>query len=327
MEFMTMSKTNAYQTLGYTDMPDIANQANTELGGTLNWVGMNAIELPVFIKTGEKKKIQTLANIQAYVNLIDPESKGIHMSRLYLALDQKLSMKTLTPNSLQKTLREFIHSHQSLSNQAWLELSFDFYEKRASLLSNNQGWKNYPAKIIASIRNGQQDIEMSLRVPYSSTCPCSAALARQLIQEGFQKQFQHQETINREEIHQWLGTTQGISATPHSQRSIAQIRVKLTDKTEDLPLSELINRVESALKTPVQAAVKREDEQEFARLNAQNLMFCEDAARRLKHTLSEDISIRDFWIRVNHLESLHAHDAVAIAIKGVQNGYSDHLYQ
>jgi glyoxylate/hydroxypyruvate reductase A len=32
----------------------------------------------------------------------------------------------------------------------------------------------------------------------------------------------------------------------------------------------------------VQTAVKREDEQEFARLNAQHPMYCEDAARRLK---------------------------------------------
>jgi GTP cyclohydrolase I len=45
---------------------------------------------------------------------------------------------------------------------------------------------------------------------------------------------------------------------------------------------ELIDLVENTLKTPVQAAVKREDEREFARLNGANLMFCEDAGRRLK---------------------------------------------
>ena len=83
----------------------------------------------------------------------------------------------------------------------------------------------------------------------------------------------------------------------------------------------LIDAVESALKTPVQAAVKREDEQEFARLNGQNLMFCEDASRRLKHQLNQMPIFKDFWLRVNHYESLHAHDAVAIATKGVESGY------
>ena len=71
----------------------------------------------------------------------------------------------------------------------------------------------------------------------------------------------------------------------------------------------------------MQAAVKRADEQEFARLNGQNLMFCEDAARRLKHALNQLSEFDDFWLRVNHYESLHAHDAVAVTAKGISGGY------
>ena len=73
----------------------------------------------------------------------------------------------------------------------------------------------------------------------------------------------------------------------------------------------------------MQATVKREDEQEFARLNASNLMFCEDASRRLQAKLDSETGYLDFWVRVNHLESLHPHDAVAIVTKGIPNGYSD----
>lgn len=130
--------------------------------------------------------------------------------------------------------------------------------------------------------------------------------------------------MDSQAVYDWLGTTQGIRATPHSQRCCAQIRVKLANVSGNgFPITALIDQVESALKTPVQATVKREDEQEFARLNASNLMFCEDAARRLKQSLSEADEVADFWVRVNHMESLHAHDAVAIAIKGVENGYRD----
>ena len=71
----------------------------------------------------------------------------------------------------------------------------------------------------------------------------------------------------------------------------------------------------------MQAAVKREDEQEFARLNGQNLMFCEDAARRLQHSMNATTDFKDFWLRINHLESLHAHDAVSVTTKGLADGY------
>ena len=69
--------------------------------------------------------------------------------------------------------------------------------------------------------------------------------------------------------------------------------------------------LEQALGTPVQTAVKREDEQAFARANAENLMFCEDAARRVGAALSALPWVSAWQAKVSHLESLHAHDAVA----------------
>jgi GTP cyclohydrolase I len=67
--------------------------------------------------------------------------------------------------------------------------------------------------------------------------------------------------------------------------------------------------------------VKREDEQEFALRNGQNLMFCEDAGRKLQTALNADERFDDFWIRIEHHESLHAHNAVSITTKGVDDGY------
>ena len=72
----------------------------------------------------------------------------------------------------------------------------------------------------------------------------------------------------------------------------------------------------------MQTAVKREDEQAFARLNAANLMFCEDAARRVHNALNDASHVADFWIRASHFESLHPHNAVAVTTKGVAGGYS-----
>ena len=50
-------------------------------------------------------------------------------------------------------------------------------------------------------------------------------------------------------------------------------------------------------------------------------MFCEDAARRLQHAFNLTESFDDFWLKINHLESLHAHDAVSITTKGIAGGY------
>lgn len=57
---------------------------------------------------------------------------------------------------------------------------------------------------------------------------------------------------------------------------------------------KLIDRIEHALGTPVQTLVKRSDEQAFALANGQNLMFCEDAARRLYRMLRSRCDYRAF---------------------------------
>lgn len=302
-------------------MPDVANMPLSTPMGTLDWVGMSQIEMPIMLAQAGVEPVRSLARVQAYVNLIDPQSKGIHMSRLYLMLD-KASTQVVTPASVSAMLSEFVQSHTGLSNAAFVEYKFDYYERRGSLLSGNSGWKNYPCLIRGHLKEGDLRLELQVEVPYSSTCPCSAALARQLIQEQFSSDFTGREHLSQAEVYAWLGTSQGICATPHSQRSFAKVRVTLANtQMESFEVSQLVNRIEDALQTAVQAAVKREDEQEFARLNGANLMFCEDAARRLQAQLDAQSDYSDFWLRVDHLESLHPHDAVSIVSKGVAGGY------
>ena len=164
-------------------------------------------------------------------------------------------------------------------------------------------------------------VELAVEVQYSSTCPASAALSRQLIQERFAGDFTDGAALDRDAVLAWLGSDEGIVATPHSQRSTAKVRVRLLPGF-DFPIVDLIDPIEDALQTPVQTAVKREDEQAFALRNGQNLMFCEDAARRMRRALDADERIADFCVRAAHHESLHPHDAVAVATKGIAGGYS-----
>lgn len=304
-----------------TVMPDIANQSSAVNEGTLERVGMSNIRMPIMLELANQQ-VQVDANVEAFVNLVDAKAKGIHMSRLYLQLEKLSTEGTLSFTDIKSLLEFFIVSHESLSDTAFVKFDFNLPLRRESLLSRKTGWKSYPVTVIGTLSNDKIELELKVNVPYSSTCPCSAALARQLIQQAFDNKFAEQAMISKELVHEWLGTTEGIVATPHSQRSVAEIKVKLSATCKDLLFVELIDLAESALQTPVQAAVKREDEQEFARLNGQNLMFCEDAARRLQHALNSVNDIVDFHIRVNHYESLHDHDAVSVATKGVEHGYT-----
>ncbi|MGE8322529.1 MAG: GTP cyclohydrolase FolE2 [Pseudomonas sp.] len=284
-------------------LPDIAAQAQ-EFASPLNWVGMCGIALPV-----QAEGRTAAASVDAGVNLVDGSSRGIHMSRLYLAL-QPLAHQPLTPLAMRQLLADFLSSHEGLSCTAYLRLRFAHLLKRPALISPLDGWKSYAVTVDAKLKNEMFHVELSVSVPYSSTCPCSAALARQLIQQQFEAHFST-EQVDKPAMLQWLGTTEGIVATPHSQRSNAQIQVRLHSNQQTLPITELIDCVEASLGTAVQTAVKRADEQAFALANGQNLMFCEDAARRLHQSLRQLEWSTAFKLRVEHAESLHAHDAVA----------------
>ncbi|MGY2187154.1 GTP cyclohydrolase FolE2 [compost metagenome] len=284
-------------------LPDIAAQASRQ-ALPLEWVGMCGIALPVLLD-GQRLP----ATADAGVSLDNGEARGIHMSRLYLALEM-LEQETLSPALLRRVLQSFLDSHEGLSSNAYLNIHTDLLLKRSALISPLAGWKSYPVSIEAHLKNAMFHVELKIDVPYSSTCPCSAALSRQLIQQQFVDDFANR-ALHHAEILAWLGSPKGIVATPHSQRSSAQLRLHLDDYLDELPLIALINDAEAALGTAVQTAVKRADEQAFALANGQNLMFCEDAARRLNLALKRSPGINGFHIRVIHAESLHAHDAVA----------------
>ena len=303
-----------------SDMPDVASREVQHAEGTLDWVGMGNVRQPIEIRDGDRVR-GVDARVQVYVDLADAQAKGIHMSRLYLILDEHIAKGALGCVGLKLLLSSLVMSHRELSGQAFVEFAFDYFLRRRSLVTENSGWNSYPVTIRGTATDAGTQLELTLGVWYSSTCPASAALARQLIQQRFEREFGTSNSVHSTQVSDWLGTEDAIAGTPHAQRSIAHLRVRLDDRLQSFPLTALVDAVEQVLATPVQTAVKREDEREFARLNAANLMFCEDAGRRLKAMLNARDDIDDFLVRVEHHESLHAHDAVSVFAKGVAGGY------
>lgn len=291
-------------------MPDVAGDA-AAAARALDWVGMRNIALPLRTRAEDGAVLQVPASVDVFVDLREPGARGIHMSRLYLRLQEALVEDVLTPARLRRVLQECVESQGALSSSARLALRFDQMLRRRALSSDNSGWKRYPLEIDAALIGGHLALSLAFSVEYSSTCPASAALSRQLNAERFAEDFAAAHPLSTQVVRDWLSSERGLAATPHAQRSRAEIRVELQPAFDELPVAELIDRVEAALGTPVQTAVKREDEQAFARLNAENLMFCEDAARRVAAVFADDARVHRFDVRVSHFESLHPHDAVA----------------
>ncbi len=297
-------------------LPDVQSDLNLESASTLQWVGMEEIAIPLCVADQQGKIIQLSAKANVFVSLDAADAKGIHMSRLYLAINQ-FSENPLSAKTIETLLDFLVSSQKGISEQAKIELSFDLMLNKPALLSGQSGFQSYPV-VIRAVKNADAfDYQLDLTIPYSSTCPCSASLTRQLYANSIDVAFPS-EVINKDELLAWAQSQAGSVATPHSQRSYAYVKMDLSQAGFDslsLDLSALIFALEKSIGTPVQTAVKRSDEQEFARLNAQNLMFCEDAARKLKAYLQSMSDVEDYWFKVDHQESLHAHNAVAIDCK------------
>jgi len=295
-------------------LPDVAMAESSTILSSLDEVGMSGLDLPLTLREpGALSPVRARADV--CVDLPTPHVKGIHMSRLHRLLDAFAAEQALAPDALRTLLQQCIASHEGCgSQQARLRLDFDLTLHRPALVTPNLGgWKSYPVRVDACWDAGDFQIDTWVTVMYSSTCPCSAALSRQLVEQAFSAQFAAAQTVPVQAVADWLRDNASW-ATPHSQRSEARIGVRQWGGQGRLALRELIDLAEAALGTPVQTAVKRADEQAFARLNGQNLMYVEDAARRLQQALASEFDA--YSVEVTHRESLHAHDAVARVSKG-----------
>lgn len=292
-------------------LPDISLTDAAPGRRPLEWVGMQGIDLPVAVaEPGCRRDVHARADVQ--VDLPVPHVKGIHMSRLYRLLDGLGDGDALSPAGLRPVLQAMVDSHRDCdTRRARLRLRFDLLARRAALVTDGlAGWKAYPVRIDATLTDAGFELRAQVTVAYSSTCPCSAALSRHWVEQAFLAAFGRDDRVEPAAVAAWL-KRHATAATPHSQRSEAVVSAGLPADGATLGLIDLIDRVEHALGTPVQTAVKRADEQAFAVLNGGNLMFVEDAARRVQDAL--DGRHAHPRVHVRHLESLHPHDAVAWA--------------
>ena len=266
---------------------------------SLDWVGMQRIQSSL-----RHHENLIPCDLALGVNLIEGH-RGIHMSRLYSLMMDYFLQQELTTQGLDQLLTKAITSQEGISTHASLSLTYKLPVKTQALKSGKEGFRNYDVSVSALKATGESlKVWLKFAVLYSSTCPQSAALSV----ETFNSQTSEPvKTIDR------------LPATPHAQRSVMECELLLTDKdhfdVNDL-LKSFVQIIENTLKTPVQTAVKKADEMAFAVLNSENLMFCEDAVRRIDSELKariqhKPVELIGYRIKTRHEESLHPHDAVS----------------
>ncbi|MBL7543400.1 MAG: GTP cyclohydrolase I FolE2 [Bdellovibrionaceae bacterium] len=266
----------------------------------LAWVGMEKITLPI---QWDNEGVKTTASCEfdVFVDLVSP-SKGIHMSRLYELLAEYVSSEMVSMAGVRQLLSRLVQSQNGLSRTAQVVMSFSMPIRMSTLKSERTYFKMIPLRLKFFL----DKTELNFHLEYSSTCPQSAALAHQLTIQELEAQNQPHGPA----LLQWYAQ-RGMIATPHAQRSELELNVVVDEPFELNQFADLFIQLGQCLGTPTQGLVKRQDEQEFARLNALNLMFCEDAARKLTLFLKRSSLLKSGWGKVRHLESLHSHNAVA----------------
>ncbi len=284
-------------------MPDLQNGPESLIKGAkreIQHVGISNFRLPLAHRTRSGGTVLLETSVTGSVSL-EATKKGINMSRIMRSF-YKHADEPFDLSAMERVLEQYLDDLESFD--ARLQLAFRFPMMKRSLRSQLEGYQYYDVAFEV-IRQGRETVRVvHLDYVYSSTCPCSLELS---------------EHARRE---------RGQIATPHSQRSVARISVKV-EKDQDICIEDLVEICTAAIPTETQVMVKREDEQAFAELNGSNPIFVEDAVRLMSEGLEGDGRVSDFRILASHQESLHSHDAVSILTHGKtfeQSSYDPRLF-
>lgn len=278
------------------ELPDI-QKTKSNIEKEIKEVGVEGIKLPFMLESKNNSFHDMLAKVSIRVGL-DKDTKGISMSRLLLTLKEFLSkpLKHFLIEEILKKLQENLES-----NSSFINFQFQLPRNRKSPLSDNEFPLFYNSKFEGRLKNGIFRFFQGVEVQYSSHCPCSTELSKDLMNKGFEMGF------------------------PHAQRSFAKILVEVPPMRY-LWLEEIIEMVESVIKTIPYPIVKRIDEQEIAKIASQNPIFVEDAIRLISDKLDKCEKIHDWIIKCIHEESIHTSEAIAINWKGIEGGFDGRYY-
>ena len=279
------------------DLPDIqCSEPNVPI--PIMQVGVENVEVPFKLELRSGGFCQLHAKVSIRTDL-DKDTKGISMSRLLLTLKPYLDLplkQTLIAQILE-AVRKNVGSFGS-----YMKFEFSMPIMRNSIVSDHRFPIYYKCKFEGQWWGEWHPFKFfhGVTIQYASYCPCSAELCGHLSEND----------------------SQGF---PHNQRSFADILIE-GKEGQYIWLEDIIDAVESKILTLPYPIIKRVDEQEIARVAAENPMFVEDAIRLISQSLNDMDDVKDWIVKCSHEESIHTSEAIAINYRGVINGFDGRRY-
>lgn len=259
-------------------LPDTQNMKDTR-GIAIPKVGVNHVMMPVRFDPDDS----TIADTSLYVDLA-ADVRGANMSRLV----EVLALLAHKEPDLPKYLDEV--RERTGCSFAYIRVEFPFCylsEQHSRLVP-----KVYPILLEGTLKpDGVAYYDLTVTVPYISTCPCSQAMILSSEEPG----------------------------APHMQRATARVTLRsLTNCFTSDDAERLIQQIEEVVRPTPFPLLKRPAELEMAYKCWEGARFVEDSVRDLHQML--DVWAKDFLVVVESEESIHQHNAMAISYKGVEGG-------
>jgi len=260
-------------------------------------VGIRGVQVPLKILRKDGSINTSSAEVSIYTNL-NNKVKGANMSRYRIVVEDFLIGKDL---DLREYIRELLKATREKleATESYVKIKFDYFLVNQAPASKTKSYMNYkcwiegkqkynkksldPSEQIVNKIN--EEIYLTVEVPYSSCCPCSKEIS---------------------------------DYGAHNQRSFAEVTVKLIDG-QICWIEDLIKLVESSASAPIINGLKRVDEAYQTERMYEQPRFVEDMVRLIAEKIDDmflDKKVSDYVIVVNHQESIHLHDACAIMTAG-----------
>jgi len=262
-------------------MKDVQNQAD-DRNKKINKVGIRNLIIPIKIFDAKGNVRNTVADISIYTSL-NEKVKGVNMSRYAELLHEVLEENTVSVDIVKKLLKQLLL--RLSSKDSYVKLKFNYFVKKKAPVSEKEGYIHYNCILEGKYREDVGDsLFLTVQVPYTSCCPCSKEIS---------------------------------SFGAHNQRSTADVTVELMQH-DIIKIEELITVVERLASYDLYSVLKRSDEKFVTEQAYNNPKFVEDMARDISMVLDTllDKKINDYVVVINHYESIHTHNAVAVVSAG-----------
>ena len=279
-------------------MPDLQNA--DFIGIPIDFVGIQGMHLPLKVREKNGDFQEVMAEVTGTVSL-DAYNRGVNLSRILRTL-YKSKDDIFDINKVEDVLRNYQRDIKTFDSHILMNFKYRIWQDALRSVKEDGtpegGWQYYDVTFDCNLDvSGEFKKIMHVQYLYSSSCPCSTALSEH------------------------AALTRGVYGIPHSQRSVAKLSLEFDNL---IWIEDVIDMCNDALTTEVLVFCKREDEQAFAEKNGAQPKFVEDAIRYLANTLNKNPDVTDYKVVCSHLESLHAHQAVAVITKGKTNSIFNH---